>query len=225
MASFAPSSEPSSAQTYICFESMNINSNCLDFKDNLSDYGIKEIEEVHYTKLWQYILSKVEIDKIFCDGIDPGYIERHFKTGNAIIIISNSDNIDDPNFVIYSFAILTIAGKWVIIELICSNKVKNNNEISYKGYGAMLVNTIINAAKKTNYHDLGLVSSSTAIEFYKKLGFKMEDEKCTIGCFMHIKFEEEENDANSVTGGKYKSKKSRSKKNRSKNKKSIKKNI
>ena len=109
------------------------------------------------------------IDSSICKGnIDNSYIrdnlEQYNKLNNVLLFVKNK-----TNDTIKSFAIFYIDEEIdnINIPIICS---------SIKGHGNVILRTILKYANKMQYN-VNLRAVNNVVDFYKKYGFKKEDEE------------------------------------------------
>ena len=148
-------------------------------------FGFQQITQDNCNKIVKLIL-KVENDKQdkFCKsintkgeslGIETSTVVAHTTGDETVLILSTKNNIEEITSGNDIRAILTFnyedeEDKYLDLTALCSNQVTKS------GGGRVLIENLINVCKQEGIMTIGLLSSDSAIEFYKFVGFVSESE-------------------------------------------------
>ena len=139
--------------------------------ENLKEKDYSETNKTFINKIFSYIENTQYAPISFCekDGIGmntAGLCDIYHEDGGDIIYMICHDGEKPHSVLLFTY------NDSIFIEAVCADQT--NKEIS-KGSGSLLLDDLIDAASKTEIKSIMLDSVDSAINFYKKKGFVVDD--------------------------------------------------
>jgi hypothetical protein len=152
-------------------------------------YNIFSLEE--FKRILNLILkAKDSSGATFCkkfdstgksQGINTAMIAGHSMGSDTILILSNKDSIEEIQNADDIQAILifnyeendhdeSVKKFEIDIFILCSNQITNS------GGGKILLQSLIDVSRRKGMRTISLVASETAVNYYKKFGFKLDSD-------------------------------------------------